>query len=120
MAAKVAPHVNLAISAATSGGVITVSSTTDIWPGQVGFVSKSATPSLRVEVLEVLTTTTFRTKLQPKIDDDNFAKGYTLHPAGYSSGNASWDVSAYNGGFFSAEEQVVETQPDGTKPASRL
>jgi len=117
MAAKVAPAINLAISAATSGGVITVASTTDVWPGQVGYVSKTATPSLRVEVTEVLTATTFRTKLQPKIDDANFAKG---SPAGYSSGSASWDVSAYNGGAFSAEEQVVETMPDGTKPASRL
>lgn len=114
MASKVAPASSQTISAATAGSLVTVTSTTDIWPGSVGYITKAGQPDRRVEVTEVQSGTVIKLRMAPKIDDDDFGIN------GSPSGNSGFDVSAYSGGRIAFDEQLVEANPDYSKPAFRL
>lgn len=108
----IAPNQLKTISAAT-GDVLTVDSTTNIWPGTFGWLVKGGQTTLRVRVTAVPSSTTLRVVPAPKIGDANFAKGTA--PVAYPSNMAGGDLSAYNGGTISIEEQSAPTLPDGSK-----
>lgn len=93
---------SLTVSAADSSGLLTVADTTTVWPEQVAWLSKSGVTSQRIQVVEVVSSTTFRCRILPLISDQNFANG------AYPGSNFS-DLSAFNGGSanFAADPQVV-------------
>lgn len=91
--------------------VVTVGSTTAVWPGQIGYLNNTGLATLRVAVVSVTDATHFVVKAEPKINDDNFMKG-TL-PA--YPGNSAADFTTYNGGGIYFPSQVVPTQQDNTK-----
>jgi hypothetical protein len=97
-------RLSIAVSATNASGVCTVASTSAIWNSQIGWISKSGVTSQRIQVVEILSATTFRARILPRITDDNFAKGSN---AAYPSNQFS-DLSAFNGSAnFDAEPQVV-------------
>lgn len=106
------PALSKAVTAATSSGVLTVDDTTPVWPGQFGWLSKSGTYA-RIQVVEILSSTTFRVRKAPKLDDVGLGSG--LAPSSMFA-----DLSAFNGGScsFNCESQVVGTGSDGLKPPS--
>jgi hypothetical protein len=112
--------VSKAVTTATASGVLTVDSTTPIWPGQIGWLSKTGQTSLRIQVVEIISATTFRARAIPVISGDNFAKlgpqaAGTASPAGYPTNSFS-DLSAFTtSGQFDAEPQVVGDNSDGGK-----
>lgn len=115
------PEITLAVT--ISGTTITVSSTTNVWPGQIGWISRSGQTTRRVKVVSVLSGTTFTAKYEPRIGDDNFAKNSQAgasptSDAGYPGSSTCNDLSAYTLGSYYAEAQVVATLPDYTKPVS--
>lgn len=99
------PRTSMAVSNADASGVLTVTDTTTVYPDQIGWLSKSGVTSQRVQVHEVLSTTTFRCRILPLISDDNFANG---SPAAYPGNNFA-DLSGFGGGSatFAADPQVV-------------
>jgi hypothetical protein len=111
-----APDVSLTVGIVLD--VITVSSTTDIWPGQIGQISKSGQTTRRVKVTEVRSATTFRCKFEPLINDDNFAKDSSpgAGDAGYPGSSASANLAQYDTGNIRFERQLVTAQPNYTKP----
>lgn len=102
-----------AVSQATVSGVLTVDETATLWPGQIGWLSKAAVDSQRVQIVEVLSATTIRVRIVPRIDDKNFAK---TAPVGYPNLWSS-DLSGFAGGSatLSCEAQVVGSNADGTR-----
>jgi hypothetical protein len=96
------------VSAATASGICTVDATDVVWPGQIGWLSKSGVVSERIQVTEILSATTFRATILASIKDDNFCKVSGSRPAAYPNAMFS-DLSGFNGGSatFSAESQVV-------------
>jgi len=115
MSIIIAP-VSIAVTSATISGVLTVSATTDIWPGQNGWLSKSGETSLRIQVVEILSSTTFRAKVIAGTNEGNFGRARpnatgAASPAAVP-GNQFSDLSAFTGGAnFNAESQVVATNP---------
>jgi len=112
------PEITLAVT--ITGTSIAVSSTANVWPGQIGWISKSGQTTRRVKVVSVLSTTTFTAKYEPRIGDDNFAKNSAVgvSDAGYPGSSTCNDLSAYTTGSYYAEAQVVAALPDYTKPVS--
>jgi hypothetical protein len=106
------PRTSLTVSAANSSGVLTVADTTTVWPTQIGWLSKSGVTSQRLQVVEVIGSTTFRCRILPLISDDNFDKG---SPLAYPGSNFS-DLSGFDGGSatFSADPQVVRGSATST------
>lgn len=98
-------RLSIAVSAANASGMLTVASTAATWPSQIGWLSKVAVTSQRIQVVEILSATTFRARILPRITDGNFAKG---SPAAYPTNQGS-DLSGFDGGgaTFDAEPQVV-------------
>ncbi len=113
MPSLIAKEMSQAVSAATSAGNCTVTSTADMWPGQIGFLSKTAVTSVRVTVVSIPDATHFIGRLTLKIDDPGF--GPLSHPT--MTGGS--DLSAFNGGSatFSAPEQLVAVNADYSKLA---
>lgn len=93
------------VSAASAAGVLTVVSTADLFPDQIGWLSKSGVVSQRVQVSEIVDATTFRCRILAKITDDNFAKAA---PIAYPGSNFG-DLSGFNGGSatFASDPQIV-------------
>jgi len=96
----VAARVSISVSAASSSGVLTCSSTLGVIIGQIGNISKTGVISRNVQVTDILNGTSFRCR----IDEP-----------GYNSNNVFGDLSAFDGGgaLFNAEEQVVGTPGGG-------
>jgi hypothetical protein len=103
------PALSKAVTAATSSGVLTIDDTTPVWPGQIGWLAKAGNYA-RIQVVEILSTTTFRARAVPKINDPGFGNGLT--PSSMFA-----DLSAFTGGSctFNCESQVVGTNSDGGK-----
>jgi hypothetical protein len=101
------PAISKVVTAATSSGVLTTSDTTQIWPGQIGFLTKSAVVTKKIQVTEVISTISFRAR--------ELFEGTIVAPL-----NAFADLSAFNGGSatFYADSQVVGTNADGGKLGS--
>jgi len=101
------------VSAATISGVLTVDETTTLWPGQVCWLSKAAVASQQVQIVEILSATTLRARILPRITDGNFAKST---PLGYPN-MASSDLAGFTGGgsTLAGEAQVVGSNADGTR-----
>lgn len=107
-------------SVACANDLVTVDSTTNIWPNQIGYLADSGSTTRRFQVTEIRSATVFRLKWFPRITDDNFARISTFGAtdAGYPGNASSADVAAYDGGTATFPEQQVSTQPDYTKPPS--
>ena len=106
-----------------TGTSIAVSSTANVWPGQIGWISKSGQTTRRIKVVSVPDSTHFTAKYEPRIGDDNFAKNSQAgvsptSDAGYPGSSTCNDLSAYTTGSYYAEAQVVAALPDYTKPVS--
>jgi hypothetical protein len=99
-----------AVSQTTTSGVLTVDDTTPIWPGQIGHLSKAGVTTVRIQVVEVVSSTTFRARFLPATSDAGFGSGLT-------TSSMFGDLSAFAGGSasFSADSQVVGTGTDGGK-----
>jgi hypothetical protein len=98
---------------------ITTTSTTNIYPGQIGYISAAGQTTRRIRVVDVPLATTFRAKYEPKINDDNFRKPSTSGgtDAGYPGSAAPQDLSAYTGGSVFFEAQTVGVRGDYSKPS---
>lgn len=105
-------------SVTITADTITVDATTDIWRGQIGVIQKAGVTSRRVKVTDVPSTTTFRAKYEPLINDDNFARDSVsgAGDAGYPGSAAANNLAAYTGGTITFDAQLVETAPDYSKP----
>jgi len=100
------PSFFAAITAATATGVLTVTSTTDVYPGSNAWVfMDDGSNRARVKILAVLTTTTFQVRRYSG-DNENAAPSY-----GFS------DMSAFNTGAHVAVEagQAVPVDPSFSK-----
>lgn len=107
-------------SVACANDLLTVDSTTDIWPNQIGYLADSGSTTRRFQVTEIRSATVFRLKWFPRITDDNFARISTAGAvdAGYPGNSSSANVAAYDGGTATFPEQQVTTRPDYSKPSS--
>jgi len=115
--------VSKAVTAATVSGVCTVDSTTPIWPSQIGWLSKSGQVSVRIQVVEIISATTFRARVIAGVDEGHFARSRpnaagANSPAAYPT-NAFSDLVAFHlSATFDAEAQVVQTNNDNGKMPS--
>ncbi len=105
---------------ACANDLLTVDSTTGIWPNQIGYLIKSGQTTRRFLVTEIRSPVIFRLKWFPTIDEDNFARVSAVGAgdAGYPAGSSSNNVAAYDGGTATFPEQQVATLQDYTKPPS--
>jgi len=107
--------VTLAVSAATSLGVCTVSATTDLYPGTYGWLyTSNGSSRARVKILKIIDGTTFLVRKMPtaKEKDGTSFQSESNPPARYGVS----DVSAFNGSsFISVEAQTAPVDPSLAK-----
>lgn len=105
MPSIICPPFFAVVSAATATGVLTVTSTTDVYPGSLAWVFlDNGTARARVKVLAVPSATTIQVR-RFKNDDENSPPSY-----GYS------DMSAFNGSsHISIDPMPVPVDPSFSK-----
>jgi hypothetical protein len=110
------PAVSLAVSAATSAGVVTVASTTDLYPGTNAWLGLSnGNSAIRVRILKIINATTFLVRRWPTKPADEFRVAHDQENYGAPNYGVS-DVSAYNGSSrISVERQTAPVDPAFSK-----
>lgn len=98
-------ELSTAISAATDLGVLTVGSTTDIYPGAKGSVMTSGGACAEVVVVDIISATTFHVRLTQEFLD-GFPRGQNY---GYSP------MSAYASGVFTQYRSIVRVDESHSK-----
>jgi hypothetical protein len=122
MPSIVCPKLSVAYTAATAAGVLTVASTTDMYPGANAWVIRTDNGlRARVKILKVLSGTTLKVRRWPTHkkteagtngwDIANYDKENS-GPPGYGIS----DMTAFNSaGKISIERQAVPVDPQSTK-----
>jgi len=117
MPSIVVPKETQAITAATNKGLVTVASTTNLYPGTNAWMGKNdGSANARVKILKILTATTFLVRKWPtRKATDATEPSHDLEDYGPPSYGLS-DVSAFNAtSHITMETQSVPIDPAFTK-----
>lgn len=107
MAGRIVKAISAAISAASTGGYITVASTTGFYAGAKGQMVNSGQPNVQVVITEVASATSLGIRVIPE-NPTAIVNGKSNSAPNYGRS----DISAYNGGTIYQNEQLIYNPND--------